>query len=82
MNKVKAIVVSRACPHCAEVKHELSSRGLLGKVKIIDADTPSGREFVIKNNIKYVPECVVICDDGKCTPCTSKEYRELLERGK
>jgi predicted thioredoxin/glutaredoxin len=80
--KVKAIVVSKNCPYCGEVKEELASRGLLEKVKIIDVDTPDGRAFAIKNQIKYIPECVVICEDGKCVPCTSQEYRELLEKGK
>lgn len=79
--RIKAIVVSDRCPHCEVLKSELRSRGILDKVKVINVDTPEGFKFAVDNKIMAIPECIVICEDGKCTPCTSKEYRELLEKG-
>ena len=74
-----AIITTDTCPHCGHLKEFLKEKGLLDKVKVINASTPEGLEFVLKNGIHAVPECVIIKKNGKeVRVCTPEEFKKVL----
>jgi predicted thioredoxin/glutaredoxin len=78
----KVLVTSDGCPHCAEVKEYLKKKGLIDKVKILRYETPEGKKFCDDNNIKAVPECMVITgENGKSRVCSQEEFAKLLDEG-
>lgn len=81
---IKAIIISKDCPHCEPLQNYLKEKGWIGKVKIINVDTAKGAKFANDNDIRYVPECVVIeKEDGTTVrACTESEFKKLLEEGK
>lgn len=81
-NAPKTILYRDGCNFCEEMKRELSQKGLLDKVKMVDVASEEGRRMVIESNIRGVPECVII-DSGtkKTRVCSLEEYRELMEKG-
>jgi predicted thioredoxin/glutaredoxin len=77
----KALIVTDTCPICREVKVFLEKKGLTGKVKLIDAGTPEGRQFALEHGVRGVPDCVLIEDGKKVRICTQEEFKKLLEEG-
>lgn len=73
----KAVVVTDSCPHCEELKKELEKKGLLDKVKIINASTKEGLKFAKAHGIKFVPQCVII-DGKRVEGCSETDLVELL----
>jgi len=68
--------------NCETLKETLKEKGLLDKVKIINASTTEGRTFAVMNNIMAVPTCVIINKDGNVNQCSNDEFIKLLENGK
>jgi glutaredoxin len=74
---VKTIVVTDNCPHCDQLKALLEKQG--AEVEFINASTPEGRDFAIKNKIEAVPECLVITEGGKRVKvCSEEEFLKLI----
>lgn len=79
---VKALIVSDSCPHCENIKEMLQKKNLLDKVQIIRFESEEGRDFCKKNNIRAVPECVILKQDGKeVRVCSEQEFQKLVEEG-
>ena len=80
--EIKALVVSDSCPHCEDIKEFLQKKKLLNKVRLIRYESDEGKEFCKKNNIRAVPECVVLKQDGKeVRVCSEQEFQKLIEEG-
>lgn len=78
----KALIVTDTCAICGSVKEWLAKKGLTDKVKLINASTPEGRKFAFDHNIKGVPECVILEEDGKqVRVCTKEEFEKVLTDG-
>jgi hypothetical protein len=78
----KALIVTDTCGFCQGLKDYIKDKGLMDKVKIINASTPEGRQFAIDNKIRGVPECVVVDQGGKQVKiCSKEEFVKLLKEG-
>ena len=80
----KVLIVAPGCPTCAAVKEVLQREGKLQNVRIVDAGTPEGLEFVKRLNVRQVPECAIIEDQGNMKVvrvCTQEDWDQLVRHG-
>lgn len=79
----KAIIVGDGCGACKALVEGLERKGMMGKYRVVDANSPEGREIVSKLDIKAVPECIVIKKDidgsSLARRCTDEETAEILK---
>ena len=70
------LIVADKCSPCDYIKDVLKERGV--DVKIIDASTDEGFEFITKHKITAVPTCV-IRDKEKIRECSDDEFLRFIE---
>jgi len=80
----KALIVTKGCPACAELKEMLRQKGKLQEYQIIDADTERGFELAQQLGVTHVPECVLIEGRGNnqiYRICNRKQLNKLMRTG-
>lgn len=71
------ILVRDGCGTCDEVKGILSKSNK-SKVKLLDVDSPKGKELADKLGVTLIPECVH--QSGKeFKLCRDKEFKDVLD---
>jgi predicted thioredoxin/glutaredoxin len=76
------LIVSDECPSCKLLLDALKAQGTLSKYRVLNVESPEGKELVSKLGLKAVPDCIMIRQEAEgnmARRCTDKEMAQVID---